>query len=130
MKIAILGVVLFVVIFSVGAVFAGNECQNPKTSYDRTYCMAKLFMESDNELNAVYKELKNSLKKDLQQKLTEVQREWIKYRDSSCESAGAINVKCNYDVNRDRTEFLRDRLRECKTGHCREDLIGQKSWEQ
>jgi len=126
MKISIL--VLFVFIFSIGVVFAGDECQNPKTSYDRTYCMAKLFMESDNELNAVYKELKSSLKKDLQQKLTEVQREWIKYRDGACESSGTIDVKCNYDVNRARTEFLRDRLRECKTGHCREDLIAQKSW--
>jgi uncharacterized protein YecT (DUF1311 family) len=107
---------------------AADGCQDPKTSYDRTYCIAKLFVESDNELNQVYKELKDSLNAEMKKKLTSIQREWLKYRDNSCEASGTIDVQCNYDVNRKRTEYLRDRLRECKTGHCREDLIGQKSW--
>jgi uncharacterized protein YecT (DUF1311 family) len=107
---------------------AEDGCTNPKTSYDRTYCTAKLFLESDNELNAVYRELKGRVSKDAQGALTLVQREWIAYRDSACEVAGTINVKCNFDVNRARTEYLRDRLRECKTGHCQDALVGQKSW--
>jgi uncharacterized protein YecT (DUF1311 family) len=109
---------------------AVDGCQNPKTPYDRTYCTAKLFLESDNELNAVYKELKGALKKEMKEKLTEVQREWIAFRDQSCSSNGTIEVQCNFDLNKARAEFLRDRARECKTGHCREDLIPQKSWEK
>lgn len=41
---------------------ADDACDHFKTSYDRTYCTAKLFVESDNELNTVYKELKSQLK--------------------------------------------------------------------
>jgi uncharacterized protein YecT (DUF1311 family) len=107
---------------------AEDGCKSPKSSYDRTYCVAKLFLESDNELNDVYKELKGKLSKDLQGKLTSVQKEWISYRDSSCESGGTINVQCNFDVNKVRTEYLRDRLRECKTGHCQDDRVAAKSW--
>jgi uncharacterized protein YecT (DUF1311 family) len=107
---------------------AEDGCTNPKTSYDRTYCVAKLFLESDNELNQVYRELKGKTRKELQVKLTAVQKDWIAYRDSSCESGGTVNVKCNFEVNRARTEYLRDRLRECKTGHCQDEKIGAKSW--
>lgn len=107
---------------------AEDGCKNPKTSYDRTYCIAKLFLESDNELNDVYKQLKATISKDAQGKLTAVQREWISHRDATCESGGTINVQCNFDVNKARTEYLRDRLRECKTGHCQDDKIAAKSW--
>ena len=107
---------------------AEDGCTNPKTSYDRTYCTCKLFIESDNELNEVYKELKGQLPKDLASKLTSVQKEWITYRNSKCESGGTIAVDCNFDVNKARTEYLRDRLRECKTGHCQDEKIATRSW--
>ena len=108
---------------------AEDGCKNPKTPYDRTYCVAKLFLESDNELNAVYKELKGALKKDGKDKLTQVQRDWIAYRDQKCSTNGDIEVQCNFDLNKARADYLRDRARECKTGHCQDDLIGKKSWE-
>jgi uncharacterized protein YecT (DUF1311 family) len=107
---------------------AEGECDKYTTSYDKTYCFAKLFVESDKELNAVYKELKDALKDDVKQQLTTTQRGWIKYRDTSCSVEGTIDVDCNYRVNRDRTEYLRDRLRECKAGTCRNEMISQKSW--
>ena len=91
---------------------AGGECDKYTTSYDKTYCMGKLFVESDKELNAAYKELKESLQGDVKKQLTETQRTWIKYRDNSCSENGDINVDCNYRVNRDRAEYLRDRSRE------------------
>ncbi len=110
--------------FVAPAARAGDGCANPKTPYDQTYCVAKLFVESDTELNDVYQELK----KDSQKSLLQAQRQWIQYRDDKCSAGGTIDVKCNYDVNRSRTEFLRDRSRECKTGQCRDDLVGQTSW--
>lgn len=108
--------------------FADDGCKDPKATYDRTYCAAKLFLESDKELNSVYKELKALLKPDVQKKLLHVQRDWIKYRDSQCESEGTIDVNCNHGVNVARIEYLRERLREAKAGQVRPDLIEKPSW--
>ena len=38
------------------AAYAQSECDKYKTSYDKTYCFAKLFLESDKELNTIYGE--------------------------------------------------------------------------
>ncbi|MDR2861479.1 MAG: lysozyme inhibitor LprI family protein [Syntrophobacterales bacterium] len=119
-----------ILLFSPQIAIAEGECDKYKTSYDRTYCFAKLFIESDNELNTVYKDLRKVIKTHAREQLTLVQREWMEYRDDICQPvAGTINVDCNYRLNRDRTEYLRDRLRECRAGTCRDDKIGQKSWE-
>ncbi|HHT7629203.1 lysozyme inhibitor LprI family protein [Pasteurella multocida] len=108
---------------------ASNACSHFTTSYDRTYCSAKLFLESDKELNDVYKELKKQVKPTTSQSLVQTQREWLKYRNSACEKDGTINVDCNYEVNKERTEYLRNRLRECKTGNCRDSDITRRAWE-
>ncbi|WP_161786859.1 lysozyme inhibitor LprI family protein [Cupriavidus sp. SK-4] len=107
---------------------AANECDKYRTSYDKTYCFAKLFLESDKELNGSYNELRGMVGDSVKQKLKDTQLEWIKYRDASCEQGGAIDVDCNYRVNRDRAEYLRDRVRECKAGTCRNDMIAKKAW--
>jgi len=105
-----------------------DECDKYKTNYDQTYCFAKLLVESDKELNTVYGELRNASRDPAKQQLKGVQLEWIRYRDTTCASSGAINVDCNYRVNRERAEYLRDRARECKAGTCRDDMIARKSW--
>lgn len=105
------------------------QCKTYHTSYDRTYCVVKLFLASDQELNDIYKKLKASTKGDTRQQLVQVQRDWITYRNGSCEGgSGSINVDCNYLINRERTTYLRDRLRECQTGSCNNALIKQESW--
>lgn len=110
-------------------VFATGECDKYTSGYDKTYCFSKLFVESDKDLNVVYKELQGKLKNTIKNSLTEVQRDWIKYRDGACQPReGTIDVNCNYNVNRERTNYLRDRLTECKAGTCRNDMIGNKSW--
>lgn len=114
---------------------AGNDeltqqCAKYQTSYDQTYCVAKLFLASDKELNDVYKKLKGHVKGDTQKGLTQVQRDWIKYRNGACEGGtGSIDVDCNYRVNRARTNYLRDRVRECETGSCNNGLIDKRSWQ-
>jgi len=128
MKTFITALSLIVLVFVSQTAKAAGECDKYTTSYDKTYCFAKLFMESDKELNDAYKELRGLVKDDVKQGLTQTQRDWIKFRDTTCESDGAIEVDCNYRVNRERTEYLRDRARECKTGNCRNDMINQKSW--
>jgi uncharacterized protein YecT (DUF1311 family) len=130
MKSIITALSLILLIFVSRTAKAEGECDKYLTSYDKTYCFAKLFLESDKELNTVYSDLRGLLKGNVKQQLTETQRDWIKYRDTSCERQGAINVGCNFKVNRERTEYLRDRLRECKTGNCRDEAISKKSWNQ
>ncbi|SDY17687.1 Uncharacterized conserved protein YecT, DUF1311 family [Lysobacter sp. yr284] len=110
------------------AAHAQGECDKYRTSYDKTYCFAKLFLESDKELNTAYTDLRGVAKEPAKSQLKQTQLQWIKYRDASCESSGSINVDCNYRVNRERTEYLRDRVRECKAGTCRADMIVKQSW--
>lgn len=110
-------------------VLAQGECDKYRTSYDQTYCFSKLFVESDKELNAVYKDLRAILRESARAQLTEAQRSWIQYRDQACQpKVGTIDVDCNYEVNRLRTEYLRDRLRECKAGTCRDEMIASRAW--
>ena len=124
------GLLAGVFVLASQSALAQGACDKYTTSYDRTYCFSKLFVESDKELNSVYNELRNILKGTARNQLTEAQRDWINYRDQKCQpSSGTITVDCNYEVNRKRTEYLRDRLRECKVGTCREEMIGRKSWE-
>lgn len=118
---------LFVITQISGRALA-DGCTNPTSNYDKTYCIAKLFMESDKELNEVYSDLRKMLKSEEQKGLKAVQLEWISYRNTSCEDKGMIAVDCNFKVNKARTEYLRDRLRECKTGHCQPQLVKAKSW--
>ncbi|HEX7389917.1 MAG TPA: lysozyme inhibitor LprI family protein [Acidiphilium sp.] len=106
-----------------------EQCGSYRTAYDRTYCVTKLFLKSDQELNTVYGKLESAVAGDTRQGLVQVQRDWIRYRDHACEAgAGSIDVVCSYHVNHARTDYLRDRLRECKAGHCDKTLIVRKSW--
>lgn len=106
-----------------------TNCDKYKESYGRTYCLSKLFVESDNELNDVYQELRGKISKEAQKSLKDTEIRWIKYRTSKCEvSPGTIDVRCSYEVNRDRTNYLRDRLRECNSRMCDNAAIGRQSW--
>ena len=106
--------------------FAG--CEKPAPGYDTTYCFAKLFVESDNELNDTYKKLNSALNPEQKKKLLASQRSWIKFRNASCSDGGAINVDCNYEVNKKRTKFLLDRITECKVGACKKELLGDENF--
>lgn len=107
---------------------ADNECDRYQTSYDRTYCMSKISAEADNELNIVYKQLRSVINAATKKQLVYVQRDWLKYRNATCENSGTIDVNCNYRLNKERTEFLRDRLRECRAGTCRASAILNTYW--
>lgn len=104
-------------------------CNKYNTSYDKTYCASKMFFESDNELNKVYKQLNKYIDKKTANNLKLVQREWIKYRNAKCESTpGTIMMDCSYYVNTERAEYLRKRVIECKSGACDNDAIAIRNW--
>jgi uncharacterized protein YecT (DUF1311 family) len=124
---ALLSTLTLALLIPVAAEAAG-ECDKYHASYDKTYCMAKLFFESDNEMNTSDKELRGLINDATKQQLKETQLNWIRYRNDACESDGSIDVDCNYRVNQSRAEYLRDRARECKAGTCRNEMIVKKSW--
>lgn len=114
---------------STSAFAAEYKCDKYSGSYDRTYCMSKLFVESDNELNEVYKELREKINEEGKVDLKRTEISWIKYRSSKCETMpGTIDVRCSFEVNVERTNYLRDRLRECKVGQCDYKAIKRQSW--
>ena len=119
--------ILFIFSISFGNVFAG--CEKPAAGYDSTYCMAKLFVESDNELNNAYKNLSILLNHEQKKKLIGAQRSWIKFRNVKCSDGGTIMVDCNYSVNKNRTKFFLDRITECKIGSCKNDLLGSENFD-
>jgi uncharacterized protein YecT (DUF1311 family) len=112
------------------AAHAQGECDKYTTSYDKTYCMAKLFVESDKDLNEVYGALTKVIGEPVRLQLRDTQRTWIRYRDHACEAKGTIDVDCNYRVNHERANYLRDRLTECKAGTCRNPMIVSRSWKE
>lgn len=56
------------------------------------------------------------------------QRQWIKYRDETCSEEGAISEDCGLKVNQYRQIYLNERLRECKVGFCKNDLIAKNTF--
>ncbi len=104
------------------------NCEKPAPGYDTTYCFAKLFLQSDDELNAAYKALSALLNPEQKKRLISAQRSWIKYRNAKCYDRGSIMVDCNFEVNKNRTKFLLDRVTECKIGSCKNDLIGSENF--
>lgn len=117
-------------VFLIGfATHAWAGCESPKPGYDTTYCTAKLFIESDQELNSAYSSLRSLLSENQKQILKRSQLAWIKYRDLWCSQSTdggvAISTSCSYKTNKARTKFLLDRITECKIGACSVTQLGR-----
>jgi uncharacterized protein YecT (DUF1311 family) len=128
MKNTISGLLMAMLSLTAFSAHADGACDRLHSEYDKTYCLSKLFLQSDVELNQVYDDLGKTIKPGVKQRLKETEASWIQFRDASCSSGGTIDVDCNFRVNRDRAEYLRDRLRECKAGSCRNEEIVKPSW--
>lgn len=106
-----------------------TNCDKYTGTYDRTYCLSKLFVDSDGELNEVYKDLRERLDDNGKSALKKAEIKWLKYRTGRCEtSPGTIDVRCSYEVNVERANYLRDRIRECRSNHCDNAAVGRQSW--
>ncbi|MCK5727269.1 MAG: DUF1311 domain-containing protein [Thiotrichaceae bacterium] len=101
--------------------FADN-CNKPSNDFDGLYCLNKVYIESDKDLNSAYKALKKRLNRSAKTKLRSGQRAWIRNRNSSCSRRdGAhffVNLRCATNKTIKRTNFLNDRIRECKATGC------------
>jgi uncharacterized protein YecT (DUF1311 family) len=117
MKKILIGLLLALPTFA----FADN-CNNPSNSFDGLYCLNKVYIQADKDLNTSYKSLRKYLKSSEKSKLKKGQITWIKDRNASCsyhnDRGFFVNLRCAKNMTVDRTNFLNDRIRECKATGC------------
>lgn len=101
---------------------AQQNCDKPRDDFDGLYCLNKVYIETDAELNQVYKELAPRLTAEGRSKLKGTQLAWIEERNSSCskklDSGFYVNLACATRSTQSRLQFLQERVRECKSAGC------------
>ncbi|WP_108977058.1 lysozyme inhibitor LprI family protein [Leptospira ryugenii] len=111
----------FSFLFLIQPAFADN-CDKVKEGFDGLYCLQKVFFAADKDLNDAYKKLNTLLDKNAKSKLKEGQLKWINERNTECswkdERGSFVNMECATTKTISRTNFLNDRIRECKSTGC------------
>lgn len=101
---------------------AQQNCDKPRDDFDGLYCLNKVYVETDAELNRAYKELMGKLPNDARTRLKQTQIAWIDQRNGSCsrkiDSGFFVNLSCATRTTRERLEFILERTRECKSSGC------------
>lgn len=97
---------------------AQNSCNYPVGTFDQVYCVNKVMLQADAEMNTVYQKLLKKLTSSAQQTLRQTQRDWMAKRDAECVDGYTVYVKCAHDMTVSRLNFLNDRLRECNAAGC------------
>ncbi|HEY6306053.1 MAG TPA: lysozyme inhibitor LprI family protein [Candidatus Angelobacter sp.] len=99
-----------------------SACDHPKNDFDGLYCLNKIWIEADHNLNQAYQKLNAKLNAEGKTSLKKGQLAWIESRNASCsktDSSGFfVNLKCATDTTIERTRFLEDRYRECVSAGC------------
>lgn len=119
MKKLLLGLALALVGFSAQA----DNCDHTRNSLDAIHCNNLVYQKADKELNSIYKQLRAKLNTTEKNTLRRAQVRWIKARDAECtmnsvDMGEVIDSRCLLDQTTERTNWLNDRLRECKTVGC------------
>lgn len=104
--------------------FANLDCKAASTQLEMNHCAYLSFQSADQELNRVYRQLRNAGKqseqKDPDPQLTNAQLAWIKYRDLDCKfsadrfKGGSIAPlmysSCKETLTKQRTTILKSYL--------------------
>ena len=83
-------VFLLTLLLSVGNIYPSfadediENCDNPITQSQMTFCAYAQYRETDTALNERYRQLRDLLNAEQQQDLKQVQLAWIKFRDATC----------------------------------------------
>lgn len=96
-----------------------DNCERARNDYDAIYCTNKLYASADVELNNNYKQLRTKLNAQQKNILKKSQLAWIRERDTQCTTDTGIDVECRLSTTQERNNWLRERLRECKTIGCK-----------
>jgi uncharacterized protein YecT (DUF1311 family) len=112
-----------------GSGAARADCATSKNEFEDVYCYAKIYIDSDNDLNAAYKALTPKLDADAKSVLKKSQLAWMKVRNDECGQTDSdgyyVDLSCAVDKTRNRTKFLRDRQAECEAGKCDRDKMAE-----
>jgi uncharacterized protein YecT (DUF1311 family) len=105
-----------------GSALADSSCDQPKNDFDGLYCLNKVYLQADKELNATYGKLSRALDAAGKKKLKQGQLAWISSRNDQCSlrqhNSFYVDLKCATDSTIRRVQFLADRLRECNSAGC------------
>lgn len=101
---------------------ANEACDKPRNDFDGLYCLNKVYQEADAELNRNYQSLRKMLNAEERKILKRGQIQWIKARDNNCSRHEGndffVNLDCATNTTIKRSQFLQDRIRECKSSGC------------
>ncbi|HZR38281.1 MAG TPA: lysozyme inhibitor LprI family protein [Nevskia sp.] len=101
---------------------AHADCDRPKNDFDDLYCLDKVYIQSDKDLNDEYGKLSKQLDANGKAALKRGQLAWIKSRNEQCSMKDDhgfwVNLDCATQTTIARTQFLQDRNRECASAGC------------
>ena len=99
-----------------------DNCNTERNTFDMFYCKDKVYQQADKDLNTAYQDLSARLSGKDKATLKSVQLAWMRSRDSECikEENGelVLYVNCRLNKTTDQTNFLNERIRECKSTGC------------
>lgn len=111
----------------VGLAHANSSCDMPQNNFDGLYCLNKIYLEADKELNDTYKKLNAKLDSAGKNALKTGQLNWMENRNGSCSKVDGsgfyVNLKCATTSTVNRLQFLQDRLRECASSGCQNSKL-------
>ena len=109
--------------------WGAQNCDKPVNDFDGLYCLTKVYLEADKELNNSYAKLTKRLNTSQKSKLKRGQLAWIRERNDQCSynnnEGFFVNMDCATRTTTERVKFLNDRLRECAAGSCRNSRLGE-----
>jgi len=109
------------------ATAADSACDHPQNNFDGLYCMNKVYMQSDKDLNEAYGKLAKKLDAPSRKALKSGQLQWMEDRNGTCsfsdEKGFYVNMECATEKTVARGQFLEDRLRECESTGCQTDKL-------
>ena len=104
------------------ATLAAEACDKPKNDFDGLYCLNKVYLQADKDLNEAYGKLVKALDTEGKGLLKQGQLGWIAARNGNCstrnEKGFFVNLECATNTTIERVQFLNDRLRECTSAGC------------
>jgi uncharacterized protein YecT (DUF1311 family) len=106
---------------------ADSACDHPQNNFDGLYCMNKVYLQADKELNEAYGKLAKKLDAPAKKSLKSGQLKWMEERNGTCSFSDDrgfyVNMDCATNRTVARVQFLNDRLRECESTGCQTDKL-------
>jgi len=99
-----------------------DNCDKPRDNFDGLYCLNKVYMQADKDLNDAYQKLQAKLDPEGRNLLKTRQLAWIDSRNNQCsqrnEKGFFVNLNCATKTTVSQLQFLQDRYRECVSAGC------------